>query len=142
MQSNKQWVSQPSEHEPHVQAVTTSLFRPAGLAMPQLVKKRWGHELIYFNEGYCLKQLFIKQGHSTSKHFHLMKHETLLVTKGVLTLDYSDGKGNTQQVEVPAGEAVVVPPGFQHKLSAVKSDVTLVEGSDQDHPEDSIRVHM
>jgi mannose-6-phosphate isomerase-like protein (cupin superfamily) len=89
-----------------------------------------------------MKRLFIKSGESSSMHFHIYKHETLLVTEGVLTLQYKDGRGGDHQVLIPQGEAFVVPPGFQHKLIATDFDVQLIEASTQDHPEDSVRVHM
>ena len=127
---------------PHVQACTTSVGQPAGLAMPQYVEKRWGGELIYINGNYCMKQLSIKNGGSSSMHFHVLKHETLLVTSGVLTLEYKDGRGNDHSCDLKPGMAFVVPQGFQHKLCANSGDVTLVEASTCDHSEDSVRVHM
>jgi mannose-6-phosphate isomerase-like protein (cupin superfamily) len=116
---------------------------PAGLAIPQRVEKRWGWEDIYINwREYCMKRLYIKAGHDTSMHFHVDKHETLLVVEGVLTLSYKDGKGGDHRVLIPRGEAFVVPPGFQHKLIATTTDVTLIEASTMDDTEDSIRVHI
>lgn len=143
MQQERQLVSaKPSDHEPHVQACTTSVLEPAGLAMPQQVDKRWGHELIFINREYCMKQLTINHGHCTSMHFHVHKHETLLVVHGVLTLEYKDGKGNDHSVDIAEGNAFVVPPGFQHKLCARDGLVKLVEASTYDMSEDSVRVHM
>lgn len=131
-----------TDHEPHVQAVALSVTQPAGIAMPQLVTKRWGHELIFINESYCMKELLINEGHSTSMHFHVLKHETLLVTQGVLTLRYKDGKGGDHSMDIPAGTAFVVPQGFQHKLCARQGVVKLVEASTYDQTEDSVRVHL
>lgn len=131
-----------SNHDPHVQAVATSVREPAGLAMAELVGKRWGQEIIYINGSYCMKRIEIKEGHATSMHFHVHKHETLLVTEGVLTLRYKDGRGNDRLLDIKPGEAFVVPPGFQHKLCADTSDVVLIEASTYDDKEDSIRVHM
>jgi len=132
-----------SDHSSHVQAITTSIGLPAGLAMPKRVDKRWGWEDIYINDAmYCMKRLYIKAGCETSMHFHVIKHETLLVSSGTLTLSYKDGRGGDHTVLLPEGEAFVVPPGLQHKLIATETDVMLVEASTTDHQEDSVRVHM
>ena len=139
----KELRAQRSEHLPHVQAITTSVGLSAGLAMPQRVHKRWGWEDIYINDiMYCMKRLYIKAGCQTSMHFHVIKHETLLVSSGTLTLSYKDGRGCNHTVLLPEGEAFVVPPGLQHQLIATDTDVMLIEASSTDHKEDSIRVHM
>ena len=131
-----------SEHTPHVQAVTMSIGMMSGLAMPKRVDKRWGWEDIYINDAYCMKRLYIKAGCETSMHFHVLKHETLLVSSGTLTLSYKDGRGGDHTVLLPEGEAFVVPAGLQHKLIATDTDVMLVEASTTDHDMDSVRVHM
>lgn len=46
----------------------------------KFVEKEWGHEIWLANnekENYCGKILHINQGHTSSMHFHMEKHETL-----------------------------------------------------------------
>jgi D-lyxose ketol-isomerase len=132
----------PGPHEPSVVAMKTVVDNVAGLAQPQKVMKRWGHELIYFNTIYCSKMLTIHGGQKTSMHFHVYKHETLTVVSGTLVLRYKDKNGGDQAARIPEGHAFVVPPGFMHQLSAELGTVILTEASTQDDPTDSVRVHM
>jgi len=115
----------------------------AGLANPVRKYKRWGWELIYTNSrGYCMKMLYIKSGYESSMHFHVNKHETLLVTQGELLLAYKNSAGEIQEIIVPENHAWVIPPGFQHQLTACHGDVYIVEASTYDDSHDSVRVHM
>lgn len=116
--------------------------RLAGIARPKHVSKRWGEETSYFNNEYCLKTITIKDGCESSMHFHVRKHETLLVIKGILTLKYNDGRGLSDEMDLQEGEAIIIPPGFQHRLCAYHGQVVLVEGSTYDDEKDSIRVSL
>ena len=52
---------------------------------PKEVEKCWGHEIWLANNkenDYCGKILFIKEGESTSMHYHENKHETFYVLSG------------------------------------------------------------
>lgn len=105
--------------------------------------QRWGYELTHYNTNYCMKQLFIEFGKKTSMHFHVIKHETILVTDGELLLRYKDGKTeNIYEVLLPKGCTWVIAPGFQHQLCAPTSNVSLVEASTINDPSDSVRVNM
>jgi len=73
-------------------------------------------------------------------HFHLDKHETLVVVEGTLILEYIHNK-QSYTTKLHKGEAWVVPPGFMHKLKAETEDVIIIEASTYDHPKDSLRVH-
>jgi len=134
----------PSKHPPHITVVSDRNSELSGLAMPKLVEKRWGYELIYINSNdYCMKQLVIRAGQSTSMHFHVCKHETLTVVKGELYLSYKDGiSEQVHQVIVPKDNAWVVAPGFQHQLTAGTEDLVLIEASTTDNSIDSVRVNL
>jgi len=123
----------------------------AGKAIPTIVEKRWGKENIYINgdgydsagiTNYCMKAIYIDPNSETSMHFHIRKHETLLVVSGKLLLEYLDGKGAGGVVELLPGDAFIVPPGFQHRLCALEEEVLLIEASTPDDPQDSIRVSL
>ena len=110
-----------------------------GLASPTVVTKTWGYELHYTNSPqYCCKLLHFDEG-STSMHFHVRKHETLVVTKGVLTLQYVYNK-ETHTIKLQEGEGWIMARGFPHKLIALDGPVDVFEASTQDYPEDSIRI--
>ena len=110
---------------------------------PKLVTKRWGSEHTYTNDYYCMKTLKIKAGQKGSMHFHIDKHETLLIIEGPLLLRTQHPETTeTEEHLIQPLEAVVVPPGFLHQLCALESDVLLVEASTYDNSKDSIRVHM
>lgn len=129
--------------EPHIQACSLIAGDQSGLAMPKLVEKRWGHEIIYKNDSdYCMKLIHIKKDCQTSMHFHVDKHETLLVTAGVLLLKYQDRVGKKFEILLKPNTAWIVSPGFAHQLVAHEDDVTLVEASTLDTPDDSVRIHL
>jgi mannose-6-phosphate isomerase-like protein (cupin superfamily) len=133
----------PTDHEPFVETVRQTASDNSGYAVPQLVKKRWRTEHIYFNREYCMKRIHIHSNASTSMHFHVDKHETLLCVEGQLGIEYLDRDANSVNVVLNPGEAFVVSPGFPHRLFPMLGEpVTLVESSTYDHPDDSVRIKM
>lgn len=137
---SKFWTS--GEDTPALIELSKVVDRSSGIAIPQLVKKRWGGELIYKNDQYCMKMLFINPGKQTSMHFHVQKEETLLVVSGVLTVQFITRDGTPGKAVLQPGEALTVAPGFPHQLIALNSQVILVEASTFDHATDSVRVGM
>jgi len=114
----------------------------AGEVEPVIVDKTWGRELIYANdERYCAKVLHIEPGQGTSLHFHINKHETMLVINGSLLIEYIHDKKLVTKVVEPT-EAFVIPPGLPHKLSSNSKDtpVTFVEASTISRDSYSIRI--
>lgn len=115
---------------------------PAGEISPKVVEKSWGREIIYANdERYCCKVLHIDAGKGTSLHFHIDKHETMLVIDGNLLIEYIHNKVLLSKVLEPA-QAFVIPPGLPHKLSSASEEesVTFVETSTISFDTDSIRI--
>lgn len=115
---------------------------PAGEVSPKVVNKSWGREIIYANdEKYCCKVLHVEPGKGTSLHFHIEKHETMLVIDGSLLVEYIDNKVLRSKVLEPA-QAFVIPPGLPHKLSSASEEksVTFVETSTISFDTDSIRI--
>lgn len=119
-----------------------TVHNQAGRSIPTVVEKRWGRELTYWNNSYCMKRLEINPQCRGSMHFHVHKHETLQVVQGNLTIEYNDGKGGSDYVVLHPGDAYVIPPGFQHRLCAGTELVVLIEASTYDDVEDSIRVAL
>lgn len=123
----------------------------AGVVIPANIHKRWGHEKVFVNgeyhdtrntNRYCMKELVLNGNESTSMHFHINKHETLYVIEGTLTLRFNDGNGGVGNIDLEAGSAFLVPPGFQHQLCAWNGPVRIMEASTPDSSVDSVRVTM
>ena len=112
----------------------------SGYCNPVKIDKTWGYELIHQNNPlYCCKTIVIYPYMSCSYHLHMEKHETLLVTEGVLYIDTTHNK-EKQTYKVEAGEAFVVAPGFIHSLRADSRRVYLIESSTPSYDTDSIRI--
>ena len=113
----------------------------SGLSEPVYVPKTWGHEMIHVNnELYCSKTLFIKKGCHTSMHFHIDKHETMIVIEGRLYIDYIYNKEVVTHV-LEKGEAFVIAPGLPHSLRADEiQSAIIIESSTTSNNEDSIRL--
>ena len=112
----------------------------SGPCTPGFVNKKWGSEHIYQNsDNYCMKVLTIEQGKSCSMHFHLEKHETMLVVEGVLAIDYIHDKNHRTHI-VNQWEAFTICPGLPHSLRAPEGRVRLIEASTPDYKSDSIRI--
>ena len=128
------------DEQPHVQAEGIINGIPFGMAMPKKVDKWWGYELHYKNdEMYCMKWLHLESGGATSMHYHVGKHETLLVVSGTLTVK-TVFDGQTKWRRMTAGQALVVAPGFAHSLIAAEGPVDLIEASTTDYADDSVRL--
>ena len=91
-----------------------------------LVKKPWGHELIFAlaPKKYAGKILVIEKGKRLSLQYHRRKHESLYVLKGHLTLLL--GK---KTVTAGPGSAFAVPTGTVHRFASRHGRVTLIEVS-------------
>jgi mannose-6-phosphate isomerase-like protein (cupin superfamily) len=116
--------------------------RIGGLSTPIKTEKWWGYELTYINDqyiGYCSKLLYIEPGGHTSMHFHVSKHETLVVVDGELTLEIIDNKETKTYILKPQ-DAWIMIPGIPHKLIAKDHPVTIVESSTIDREDDSVRI--
>lgn len=145
--------------EIHIAAAQIINGDEAGQAMPKRVEKTWGYELHYKNdEQYCMKLLrfngptpkviawdgpiepeYDDPSVSTSMHFHVAKHETLLVKRGILTLEVIINK-KTYVHKLPEGTAWVICPGHIHRLSAIEGPLEIIEASTKDYTDDSVRI--
>lgn len=115
---------------------------PAGEVEGVVIEKSWGREIVYANdERYCCKVLYIEPGQGTSLHFHLNKHETMLVVDGELLIEYVFNK-ELKSITLEPARAFVIPPGLVHKLSSASDSdsVTFIETSTISYDSDSIRI--
>jgi len=120
-----------------------SKYTISGPITPGVIEKSWGKEIIYQNhDKYCTKQLIINPGNSTSMHFHIEKHETMIVVSGTLTIEYINNK-ETYEIEVEKYNSFVIAPGLPHKLKCLKENsepVRIIECSTKHFDNDSIRI--
>ena len=90
-----------------------------------VVEKPWGHELIYARAPkYVGKILVINKGRRLSRQYHKVKHETIYVLKGRLSLELNGRK----RLAGP-GSAFPIPPRAVHRFAAPTGRVTLLEVS-------------
>lgn len=109
--------------------------------------KSWGwEEWIVNNDLYCGKRLhFTRQFGHTSLHFHMKKHETMYVEKGVFHIKTVDQTSieRVYHTLVP-GDSLTIEPGTVHQIEAFVLDETgeavLVEFSTHHEDSDSYRV--
>ena len=110
----------------------------------KVVEKDWGREIWMANnqeEDYCGKILQINQGYNTSLHFHLEKHETFYIKKGMLQVDFIctlDGVPMTQILN--EGDTLTINRGQPHQLIAYDGDVEFIEISTYHKDSDSLRI--
>ena len=114
---------------------------------PKKVEKDWGGEIWLANnlsEDYCGKILHIKEGKSTSMHYHVDKHETFHVLEGTLRVDMLWDRDNPEAhpftMTCKRGESMEMERNRAHKLMAEREDVTLIEISKFHKDEDSYRL--
>lgn len=82
--------------------------------------KPWGYEKVLVRtEKYMTKELFIKEGYSTSTHYHKIKDETLHIQKGILSVEFEDGTKKIFQ----RNENFRITPNVVHRLIAVENTV-------------------
>lgn len=92
---------------------------------PKIVKKPWGHEVIFAHERkYAGKILVINKGHRLSLQYHTKKHETVYVLRGRLL-----AKVGWKWRIYAAGHSIILPPRTEHRFSAPYGRVTLIEVS-------------
>ena len=118
-----------------------------GISDRHCPKKSWGwEEWIVNNDLYCGKRLhFEKIGGSTSLHFHMKKHETMYVEKGVFVITTVDPvTAKRTQHTLVKGDSIVIEPGCTHRIEAAALDnyteAVLVEFSTHHEDSDSYRV--
>lgn len=111
------------------------------LGYERVVQKVWGMEAWIVNNGtYCGKMMYVVPGKRCSLHHHAKKHETFHVLDGTMLVEWT-GVGGDEGVLVRPGEHVVIPPGQDHRFSAVgEFPVRFLEISTFHDENDVIRV--
>ena len=109
------------------------------------VPKDWGWERIIWNdEKYCGKILFIKKSSCISLQYHKLKDETFYLLSGSIKAKFIRLEEFLNPKDIPVvlmepGHVKNVPPGTVHQLFALE-DSTLIETSSQHFDEDTYRI--
>lgn len=103
------------------------------------VPKGWGKELwIHNDEKYCGKVLILNKGKRCSLHFHLKKHETFYISKGLVQMEIVENEDKKILIMRP-GDALEIPPGLKHRFTGIE-DSEIMEFSTEHFEEDSYRL--
>ena len=115
------------------------------IKMPTLVKKVWGHELIFHNtDEFCGKLLvFPKPGKSFSMHYHMLKNEAWYVQAGSFEFEWIDTEeGQLYHETLHSGQCVDITTGQPHRLTSMVSNSVIFEVSTQHFDSDSHRIYI
>jgi NDP-sugar pyrophosphorylase family protein len=96
--------------------------------------KPWGYEKILIStRKYLTKELYIKEGHHTSFHYHKKKDETMSIMKGSGYIQYEDDK-----IYFRKNDNIRIKPKVPHSIVALEN--TLLQEVSTPHPVDTVRI--
>lgn len=88
-------------------------------------EKPWGYERpIAEFQGLFLKELFLRKGKSSSRHYHEEKDEFFYIVKGQVRVLLADKK-----VFLAAGDTLHIPPGQEHRIEPIQDTLILELGT-------------
>jgi oxalate decarboxylase/phosphoglucose isomerase-like protein (cupin superfamily) len=107
-----------------------------------IVPKGWGEEeWIVNNNKYCGKILRFKKGKKCSLHYHEIKDEVFLCTKGAIQLTYHwTDPGEAETIVLVPGDSFHVPEGLRHQMKGLCEENELIEFSTHHEDSDSYRI--
>lgn len=111
--------------------------------MTNTVEKGWGREIIFCNNDmYCGKLLVHdKAGSKGSMHFHMKKHETFYVQKGIFKIYWIEtSNAEIHNTTLKEGDTWVNEPGQPHQIEALEDNSIIIEVSTTNFYNDSYRV--
>ena len=111
----------------------------------KMVRKDWGHELIFHNtDEFCGKLLvFPKPGKSFSMHYHMLKNEAWYVQAGSFEFEWIDTEeGQLYHETLHPGQCVDINKGQPHRLTSMVSNSVIFEVSTQHFDSDSYRIYI
>ena len=91
----------------------------------ELKEKPWGYErpLAAF-QGLFLKELFLRKGKSSSRHYHEEKDEFFYIVKGQVRVLLAD-----KELLLAAGDTLHIPPGQEHRIEPIQDTLILELGT-------------
>lgn len=108
---------------------------------PTVVKKGWGHEVVFANNDlYCGKILHFNTGSKFSMHYHMRKKESWYVSTGRFLFKYIDTRNaDIIELELAPGDAITNEVGEPHQVICVEEG-DIFEVSTQHLDTDSYRI--
>jgi mannose-6-phosphate isomerase len=104
------------------------------------IEKPWGWEqILELNDRYCIKHLFLKDGHRLSEQYHERKTETLLLAAGAAELTLGRG-AEMRVVALALMEPVPIAPGMVHRIRAASAEGALILEVSTPELEDVVRL--
>lgn len=104
------------------------------------IVKPWGkEELIHQGNDYAVKRITLRKAHSTSLHYHEIKHETIMVHSGKLTILVGTEATSLMEKVLLPGDSVSIEPLKIHRMIALQEDCVYFEAQ-SDFLEDVIRL--
>jgi mannose-6-phosphate isomerase len=93
----------------------------------QIIKKPWGQETIYTDEGskYTFKQIAINDGHRLSLQSHTDKSETFVLIEGQAELVIGNDIDHLETVPMEPKKGYTIPVGTIHRMVGVKNAVIM-----------------
>lgn len=109
--------------------------------MNKIVEKGWGQELWIHNEDeYCGKILTFNKNAKFSMHYHLLKHETWYIVKGIFKFTIIDTRTAERVTTLlKEGDLISVPQNTPHQLET-ETGGEIFEVSTTHYDYDSYRV--
>lgn len=93
------------------------------------ITKPWGgEELLAHTDLYALKRIYVKPGSRPSLQYHERKSESLYLLSGLMKIEIGDSVDSLVIDELRPGEAVDVPRGKIHRVTALEDSV-IIEAS-------------
>ncbi len=105
----------------------------------KLIKKPWGSEYIIFEGDYVMKEICINPGQRLSLQYHEVKHETIYVTEGKLTLVTEKLGGLNSQI-LEDEEYFVIDVGMKHRFENNTDKLVVLIEASTPHLDDVIRI--
>lgn len=96
-----------------------------------LIPKKWGHEIIYYNKKYCFKELCFQPKAFTSMHKHKKKKETFVAKDEGFSLEYVDSVTNiSYKIPLLVNQSYTLKPNTWHRIcNDTNNMLTLIEVS-------------
>ncbi|MHB0997850.1 MAG: cupin domain-containing protein [Armatimonadota bacterium] len=90
-----------------------------------IIKPWGGEELLAHTDEYALKRIYVKVGSRPSLQYHKMKSETLYLLSGLMEIEIGESEQSLVVGTVHPGEAVDIPRGMIHRVTAVEDSVII-----------------
>jgi len=107
---------------------------------PIMTEKPWGNEsLVFQGHGYAVKKISLNENEQTSLHFHNLKHETICVHSGTLSIYLKYEDGTEEKILLNPGESLPIAPKIVHRMSSNAGTSVYFEAQ-TDHLDDVVRI--